>query len=68
MTNSKLLREKIKKSGYKITFIAEQCQLSYQGLMNKINGKTEFTAPEILKLRMLLGLSVDDAEHIFFAA
>ena len=66
MTNTELLRKKIDESGYKLLFIAEKCGLSYQGLMNKVNGKSEFTAPEIGKLRTLLKLCPDDVERIFF--
>lgn len=67
MTNTKLLKEKISTSGYKLNYIAEQCNLTYQGLMNKVNGKNDFTAPEIHKLRELLKLSPADVEIIFFA-
>lgn len=68
MTNTDLLRKKIHDSGYKLTFIAEKCELSYQGLMNKVNGKSEFNAPEIKKLRALLKLSPEEVECIFFAS
>lgn len=67
MTNTELLRKKIDESGYKLLFIAEKCGLSYQGLMNKVNGKSEFNAPEIKALRTLLKLRPDEVECIFFA-
>ena len=68
MTNTELLRKKIDESGYKLLFIAEKCGLSYQGFMNKVNGKSEFNAPEITKLRALLEMSPEEVECIFFAS
>lgn len=68
MTDTKLLRKKIDESGYKISFVAEKCGLTYQGLMNKVNGKYEFTAPEIKELRILLKLSLEEVDDIFFAS
>lgn len=67
MTNTELLRKKIDESGYKLIFIAEHCRLSYQGFMNKVNGKSEFNATEIQKLRVLLKMCPEDVEAIFFA-
>ena len=66
MTNTELLRKMIDDSGYKLLFIAEKCGLTYQGFMNKVNGKSEFIAPEIKALRTLLKLGPDDVERIFF--
>ena len=66
MTNTELLRKKIDESGYKLTYIAEQCGLTYQGFMNKVNNKSDFTAPEIGILRTLLKLSPEEVERIFF--
>ena len=66
MTNTKLLRDKINESGYKLVFIAEKCGLTYQGLLNKINNKTDFTATEILALKKLLKLTSREVHSIFF--
>lgn len=68
MTNTKLLREKINQSGYKLAFVASQLQISYQGFLNKVNNKTEFTATEIATLKTLLNLTVEECHAIFFAA
>lgn len=65
MTNTELLRAKIEESGYKILFIAEQCNITRQCLLNKINNKTCFTAPEILILKRLLKLSAGEVNKIF---
>ena len=59
MTNTKLLREKIAESGYKLTYIAAQCGLSYQGFLNKVNNKSQFTAPEISEIKKLLNLTLN---------
>lgn len=68
MTNTKLLREKINQSGYKLAFVASQLRISYQGFLNKVNNKTEFTATEIATLKTLLNLTVEECHAIFFAA
>ena len=62
-----MLKEKIHKSGYKLTFIAEQCGLTYQGLLPKLNGEREFSQSEISALRELLKLTLDEIMAIFFA-
>ena len=66
MTNTDLLIQKMDESGYRRLYIAEQCGLTYQGLMNKVNNKSDFTAPEIKILRILLKLSPEEVEAIFF--
>lgn len=50
MTDTELLREKIESSGYKLQFIAKSLGLTYQGLLNKINNRSEFRASEIQAL------------------
>lgn len=66
MTNTELLREKLESSGYKLTFVAQRLGLSYQGFLNKVSGKSDFTAPEIAQLKDLLQLSAEDCNAIFF--
>lgn len=68
MTNTDLLKAKIESSGYKLKYIASKIGLSYQGFLNKIQNKTDFTAPEIKGLRELLCIPADEAEKIFFAS
>lgn len=68
MTNTTLLEERIRESGLKKTYLAEQLGLSYQGLYLKIIGKNEFTASEIQKLSDLLDIkSQRDIKAIFFS-
>lgn len=66
MTDTKLLREKIEQSGYKLQFIAKKVGITYQGLLNKINNKSEFRANEIQALYNLLGLTEKERIAIFF--
>lgn len=68
MTNTELLRDAIQRSGYKLHYIADKVGLTYQGLLNKINGKSEFRASEIQSLHHLLGLTEAEREAIFFCS
>lgn len=67
MTNTEALREAIKRSGYRIYYIAENLGLTYTGLQKKVNGEREFKATEISKLSEMLKLSVAERDRIFFA-
>lgn len=66
MTNTELLRKKISEAGLKIGFVADKMHLTYSGLLNKINNRSEFKASEIITLKALLGLSTADVNAIFF--
>lgn len=68
MTNSVLLRKKIDESGYKLTFVAAKCGLTYQGFQKKLNNETEFKMSEACVLRDLLNMGADEFEAIFFAS
>ena len=68
MTNTKLLREKIDQSGYKLQFIAKKLGLTYQGFLNKINNRSEFRAGEIQILYDILGLTEEERVSIFFVS
>lgn len=67
MTNTSLLEEYIKKSGYKKSYIAAQLGITAYALTLKINNKSEFKANEITILCKLLKISTKDKEAIFFA-
>ena len=67
MTNAKLLRWYIEKSGYKRKFVAEKIGLTYQGYLYKESGKNEFNQSEIEGLYELLSIPLKDKERIFFA-
>lgn len=67
VTDVKALQSKIKDSGLKKTFIAEQLGLSYPGYLNKETGKTEFMASEIVTMSQLLHMSEDETKGIFLS-
>ena len=68
MTNTALLKEAIRKSGYKKAFLAEKVGLSCSGFWNCVNGRAEFRASHISVLCELLGLTdLDEINAIFFA-
>jgi len=68
MTNKELILERIKKSGLKKKYIAEKLGISYNSLVNKINGDTDFTASQVNNFCKLLNItSLKEKEEIFFA-
>lgn len=68
MTNTYLLEEYIKKSGYKRSHIAKTISLSAYGLALKVNGINEFKQSEIDGLCKLFGItSLEERDRIFFA-
>lgn len=67
MTNTELLREKIKEHGFKLTFVAGKCGLTYAGFLKKLNNESEFKASEISNLKELLCLDDVERNKIFFA-
>ena len=67
MTDTKMLRERLSESGYKLRYIAEQIGITYAGFLKKINNETEFKASEIKAICDLIGIDAEDREKIFFA-
>lgn len=68
MTNTLLLEDIIKRSGYKYSFIAQKVGISYQALRNKLNNKTEFLPTEIETLCSVLNITdLKQKNDIFFA-
>ena len=67
MTNTPLLEEYIKKSGFKKSFLAEQLGISSYGFSLKCSNKSEFKANEIEILCKLLKIGIKDRMAIFFA-
>ena len=68
MTNTKLLEEKIKESGKKISYLAEKCGLSYAGFRNCVINKAEFKVSHVETLcRELEITSLKERQAIFFA-
>lgn len=68
MTNTKLLREKIKASGLKLSYIASQLWISPKALTMKIENQTQFKAAEIKRLSEILGIeTAEEREQIFLS-
>lgn len=67
MVNHEKLREKVRESGITWRHIAKCLELSPPGLSAKVNGKSDFKADEIAKLRDVLHLKDDEFMAIFFA-
>jgi hypothetical protein len=68
MTNTELLEDYIKKSGYKKSHIAKVIGLSAYGLALKINNVNEFKTGEIDGLCKLLGIdTLEEKDRVFFA-
>ena len=67
MTNTTLLEDYIKRSGYKKMFLAKALGISRYSFLLKCGNKSEFRASEIETLCKLLNISVKDRMAIFFA-
>ena len=68
MTDTKELERVIEESGLKKSYIAKALNLSRQGLWNKVNNKTPFTAVEIEILCGVLKITrLSDRQRIFFS-
>ena len=68
MTDTELLRQRIRDSGYKLQFIAEKMGISRYTLSMKINNESEFTVSEVGKICDILQIeSLEERNDIFFA-
>ncbi len=68
MTNTNLLKLKIRDSGLKLFNISQKMGISRQTLWKKINNKVAFDQYEIEKLCSILGITdLYEKERIFFA-
>jgi len=69
VTDTLLLREIIRKSGYKLNYIANCLGLSPYGFSRKLNNQSEFTISEVDRLCELLHIdSLELRFAIFFAS
>ena len=67
MTNTRLLEQKIKDSGLKLTYIADRLGVVWITLRRKLDGESEFKQSEIVVLKDLLQLTDEDTKAIFLA-
>lgn len=65
MVNLSKLQDKINESGMTIVSIAKKAGLSRETVYNRLKGKGEFTASEILMLTDILHLSKSERDDIF---
>lgn len=68
MTDIELLKDKIKESGLKVVSIAEKSGILRETLYNRLNGRGEFTASEIVSLSNVLGLTRAERDKIFLSS
>ena len=66
MTDSELLRKRIKDCGFTFVGIANRINLTRQGFWKKVNNHSEFKQSEIEALSKLLGLDSEMEKRIFF--
>ena len=68
LTNTDLLKKKIKESGLKLGFIADKLGVSRPTLRTRIEGESDFRVYEIVLLCELLNItSLQEKNDIFFA-
>lgn len=66
MANTKLIRDYIQASGYKLQYIARGLNLSTNALHQKLLGSTQFKVDEAEKLSAILGLTMLERDACFF--
>ena len=68
MTNSKLLKLKIKESGLKLGFIVDKLNTSYAWFNKKLENEKDFNATEMQILCEILNITdLAEKDRIFFA-
>lgn len=68
MVNTTLLKEKVKASGYRPGWIAEQLGITRSAWSYKVNGQRNFTIEEVEALCKLLKInSLKEQKAIFFS-
>lgn len=67
MANLDMLNAAIQESGMTMKAIAEKSGMVRETLYNRLAGKGEFTASEIVGLTSVLRLSKDERDQIFLA-
>lgn len=68
MTDTELLLTKIKDSGMTMVAICEKTGIDRATIYNRLKGKGEFTASEIVGLSSVLHLSKPDRDKIFLSS
>lgn len=68
VTDFKMLKKKISDSGMTMVAIAQKSGILRETLYNRLNGKGEFNASEMIALSRVLNLSNSERDAIFFAS
>ena len=67
MVDLGMLKKRIEDSGMTMVAIASKSGMIRETLYNRLNGKGEFTASEMMALCKALNLPNEDRDRIFFA-
>lgn len=67
MANLNMLKEKIIDSGISKTAIAKKIGISRETLYNRLKGKGEFSASEIVSLTEIFHMEKEERDEIFFS-
>lgn len=67
MADIDFLKEKISDSGMSMVAIAEKSEILRETLYNRLNGKGDFTASEIVGLTRTLKLTKPERDKIFLS-
>jgi DNA-binding phage protein len=65
MTDTRRLKEKMDDSGMTVVAIAKKSGIMRETLYNRLNGRGEFTASEIVALTRVLRLTPEERDEIF---
>ena len=68
MTDTELLLSKIKESGMTMVAICEKSGIDRSTIYNRLKGRGEFTASEIVGLSSALHLTKPDRDKIFLSS
>jgi len=66
MLNKEILIKKIKDCGMTLESFAVELGINYTTLYRKIKGESDFTRAEVQKTRIILQLTTQEADAIFF--
>lgn len=67
LTDLIALRRKIDDSGMTMVAVSKKSGILRETLYNRLNGRGEFNASEMMSISNVLGLSNDERDSIFFA-
>lgn len=65
MANLIVLKDKVKESGLKKSYIAERLGITRQSFSNKLNGVSDFKIEEMSNMCEVLDLSEEERDNIF---